>query len=451
MITKTKTVVNFSGNSAPRASDVRSRVSFLPSFVQKPIYTKPIEPVVHKRKHVPNPAVLSIDYQDPLPVEHKNVPSFVKATFTDDIDIIKIHGAIKATFEHGLYNLNNMKLKIEELSNNLRGDSLSLIDAEKIGSQIDTITNKINNLESMEEWHHYVDKVKPVLDKYLPLASDETMGIVVFSSMVKVEDPEVVEKRLDIIEKYIKIASFYISMDVTSKTKNSTNCPGCDCDTSDHVDVCEGILVCECGYQQINVIKHSTFKDANRVNVSGRSDYDDRTTFIKALDCFSGIKTSKIPDLLFVMLDEYFVNRGFPSGEEIKNTRKLLPNGKKEGTNNELLVTALAETNNANYYSQANCIAVTYWGWVLPDVSHLRDKVIFDYEATQKVYNEFKERESSLNVHIRMYLHYTSLGCNFKKSDFKIPTSPDSLTYHDKMWRIMCEKAETEINYIPFL
>lgn len=445
-MTKTTRVISFSGNSAPSTFNSYVRPSH--SLTHVPKYTTAPTGII-TRKPVIKSIGIFVDYEDPQPKEHENVPSFVKATFTNDINIFKIHSAIKTVFEDQLFNIDKMKLKIEDLSGDLRVRFLSLVDAKRIGNEIDALDKKIKSLETHSGWRGYVEKVRPILDRYLPLASDETKGVINFTSDIKHEDSEILEKRLKTIEEYIKIAGCYIPMDITSKTRNSSNCPGCDKDTSDHVDISDGILECECGYQQINVIKHSTFKDSNRVNVSGRSDYDDRTTFIKALDHFFGVKTTKIPERLYEMLDEYFAKCNLPSGEYVRNNVELLADGKRKGTSVDLLIKALSATSNANYYSQVNCIAAVYWGWVLPDISHLRDKVIYDYDETQKVYMEVKERESSLNIQIRLYLHLNALGCSFLKTDFKMPASPDSLAYHNKMWYIMCER--THVKYTPFI
>jgi hypothetical protein len=178
-----------------------------------------------------------------------------------------------------------------------------------------------------------------------------------------------------------------------------------------------------------------------RVNVGGRSGYKDRLTFIKTLDHFMGLKIPKIPEKLYDMLDEYFIKEGFPTGKEICETAPLLPNGQRRGTSVDLMVKALAATSNTSFYDCINHIGSIYWKWKLPDLSELREVIIKDYDETQEVYEEIRERGSSLNSQIRTFAHLKARGYECDFSNFKILTTRDSLEYHHRMLEIMFKRV----------
>lgn len=395
---------------------------------------------------LPLPNEININISHPLPIEHSNIPTLVKATYSKDVDIIRIHSAIRAIFESRMFNIPKLEAKIQNLKDDLHTDFLSLIEAEKISQNIFTLEKEINSLKSGNGWESYSSRVKDILYEYAPLASDEVKGIVRFSgTQDENEDAETINRRLFLISSYLRVAGEYMSLDITPEYEGRSGCPACGKEIDeDLADLEEGMAICECGYQEATLVKFSTYKDTQRVNVSGRSDYEDRSTFIKALDQFMGIRIPKIPQKLYEMLDTYFVSLGFPSGDHIKENHEIMSNGKKKGTSVSLLIQALSATSNSSYYNYINYIAANYWGWSLPDLSEIREGVIYDYDETQKVYNEIKERDSSLNVQIRLFLHLRARGYECEWSDFKIISSRESLEYHHRMWKIMCERTHVE-------
>jgi hypothetical protein len=108
-----------------------------------------------------------------------------------------------------------------------------------------------------------------------------------------------------------------------------------------------------------------------------------------------------------------------------------------------MMYEALNETNNSAYYEDINLILHLYWGWSLPDISQLEDRIMEDYITTQQIYNAIpnKDRDASLNIQFRLFVHLKAVDYPCTKDDFKIQTSRDSLIFHNEMWKIMCEKS----------
>jgi hypothetical protein len=165
---------------------------------------------------------------------------------------------------------------------------------------------------------------------------------------------------------------------------------------------------------------------------------------------YQGKQPNKPPEKLYEQLDEYFIKIGKQTGEEIRKL-STTSEGKKKGTSRQLMYEALGETNNSAYYDDINLIMNIYWGWDLPDISDIEEKIMEDYINTQQVYNAIpnKDRNASLNIQFRLFVHLKALDYPCSKEEFKIQTSRDSLEFHQDMWMIMCEK--TGLKFHPVL
>lgn len=392
-----------------------------------------------------------IDISEPLPL-NESPPDLVKATYKNDLDILKIHKAIRALFGYKKHNLLLYKKEIETHKITIKVQYLSSIESMKLNEKISELEAQINQIENGIEWGNYIRQAEPILREYIPLSSDEVRGVIVFSGKKNLseENLERVEQRLNLIDKYLKIAEKYIRLDIIHEINMDVKCPGCGNDSRQtYVEEDSGMVTCICGYQQFTLTKNSTYKDSSRVNINGRSTYEDRTTFIKAIERLMGLKINRIPNNLYKMLDDYFIKESFPIGEQVKQMYPLLENGQRDKTSINLMITALAATKNSSYYDCVHYIATNYWGWNLPNLSLLQEDIINDYDITQKVYDEIRERDSSLNVQIRLYLHLRARDYPCELTDFKTLHSRDSLEYHNKMWKIMCER--TGVKFTPLI
>lgn len=428
-------------NIRPRNVKASTQMSCMPATpmvaVQQISFALPAQTVQHFETSVPKPSLL-------------DAPTAVKSTYEDDLNIIKIHEAIVARFASLRGQIPAMEARIAGLTNSLDVKHYSIIQKKSFMDRISVLRNDIRDLDSGTRWQTYITAAKPLLEEYIPLSSDEVRGIVkIGNRKPQIVDISRVEQRLDIIEEYIKVASRYIDIDVSKIGVLTSKCPNCGIDFSElHIDDEFGLHLCECGYERENLSKGSSFKDAGRVNAGTRNNYDDLETFERGLSRYEGKYPDKIPDALYASLDEYYVSKGFFSSDYIREL-PVQANGHKEGTSISLLVDGLSKTNNAAYYNSVSLIAHRYWGWVLPNLDGIRDRILESYTRTQKVHDEIKTRDSSLNVNIRIYLHLKAEGFPCAWEDFKILSSRDSLEYHQNMWKTMC--SQTGTRYIEII
>jgi hypothetical protein len=381
-------------------------------------------------------------------------PDLVKGSYTTDLNIFKIDEAIQTRFTFFKQNIPNLKKEIKELEKKLENENrlLNFNDIRKINIEIKEYKDKIEDYENDNSKKVYDSKVKDILKNYEAVASNSSKGLVIFKKKTEEDTSEKVEKRLALIRDYLEIAKDYIRIEIIHKVPVKAMCPICNADFSNnYIDECSGLSTCsKCGYERESISHHSTFKDSQRVNIGNRNNYDDCENFRKVLMRFQGKQPNRPPNKLYEQLDEYFHKIFKPKGSEIM-VLPMTHEGKKKGTSRQMMFEALNETNNSAYYDDINLIMHNYWGWELPDITELEEKIMEDYMTTQQIYNSIphKDRNASLNIQFRLFVHLKAIGYPCTKEDFKIQTSRDSLEFHQEMWKIMCEK--TGLKFYPVI
>ena len=122
---------------------------------------------------------------------------------------------------------------------------------------------------------------------------------------------------------------------------------------------------------------------------------------------------------------------------------------KKEDTNKKMIWNALEKLGYNQYYDEVSYICHIYWGWKLPDLTFYRDRILRDYQTTQKIWNKIKKdyrRSASLGTQYRLYVQLLAIDYPFcEREDFRIQEMVESLRLHNHAWQIMCEEAN--VNY----
>ena len=385
--------------------------------------------------------------------EYDDPPDLIRGSYTTDLNIVKIHEAIEARYTYFKSHLEEYKEEIQNQENLIIGKhSFSINEVKKMKNEIKILKEQIYDYEHDISLNEYRKVALPIIEEYNKVASHKSKGFVVFKKKVEEESKEKIDYRLQIIRQYLDHAREYIQIEMIHKMDLKANCPVCGLDFSKiFTDEDSGLCNCpNCGYEREAISHTSTYKDSQRVNIGNRNNYDDCENFRKALMRYQGKQPHKPPEKLYEQLDDYFENIGKAHRNDIKKLPKT-SEGRKKGTSRQLMFEALGETNNSAYYDDINLIMHIYWGWDLPDVSDLEEKIMEDYINTQQVYNAIpnKDRNASLNIQFRLYVHLKALDLPCNKEDFKIQTSRDSLEFHQAMWKIMCEK--TGIKFYPIL
>jgi hypothetical protein len=388
-------------------------------------------------------------------------PTAAYATFRDDLNIFKIHEAIRARYCFKLANIKEVESDIEKLKARLRNEKITIVECTTLTRLIAEMIEENKKTRDLEGWKAYLSNVKELLQSYAKLTSvNSVRGTVIFgngtpeSHAAPIDTEDIKFQRQITIHKYLRFASDHIEIHAFPSGSGKTYCPVCNASLEDATFSEEhGTYVCSCGRETIGATRMSTFRDSARVDTGVKNSYEDLANFIKRIDAFEGKQRTQPPEILYNQLEEYFLSNPLDSGKTPAQIRDdpLTHSGKKEGTSIALLGEALLQTSNSAFYRDSELIAHRLWGWKLPDLSvgNIRRQIINDYVETQKVYEEIKERESSLNVNLRLFFHLRARDYPCELTDFKVVSSRDSLEYHQKMMSEMCRRCG--LKFTPIL
>jgi len=165
-------------------------------------------------------------------------PNLIEAMYKNDLNIIKIHEAIRAVFGYKYGTVSNLKKEKDNLNNEiLNNKNLNIIELKDKQGKVNSLEYDILDIKNGKSWIEYVEKAKPLLQSYLPVSSDESRGIINISVYKqKDEDMDIVNKRHKIISDYLELARNYIKLNIQSETPNVSTCSVCNKNISDIED-----------------------------------------------------------------------------------------------------------------------------------------------------------------------------------------------------------------------
>lgn len=386
----------------------------------------------------------------------EELPNKIQGTYNEDYNILYIDEIIRKKLQQEKYgHLTYLKNQYSTLEKEIMQPQ-TYIMREKSLSMMDSIKQEIEQIETGARIKIYNEKVKDIIINYKKYSGQ--IKTVIFDVEEKEHYEEInsdVRYRLSYIDKFLDIASEYIQLDIIRINNRPTNiCIGCGFSLSKIATNEEGTQRCpECHTEHNVIITAKLAKDGARINTNNSSEDESIDNFLRAFIRYQGLQTDIPPDSLYEELDEYFQRHGRPCGEEIRQL-PINNRGRKGDTNHKMIWSALSQIGRAEYYEDANLIGHIYWGWMLPNVMHLRERIIDKYNKTQKGFYQIPAEErcrtSSLGTQYRLWRHLQLEGHECYIDEFKIAENPESLRIHNKLWRLMCEAAnDPEIYYIP--
>lgn len=363
--------------------------------------------------------------------------------YKGDCNIIEVHKKLLEYFKEKLSQLAEWKQEKESLTRNLyeRRFQLTLVDQGVIRRKIESLEKIITETEENRAYSSYYERVKPLLRSYKELGGGTTVVRFGAKRTETQVDTKHLEKQ-DIIDQYLDIAYQYVDpseLEVVREIKViSDQCANCQSKELDNS--LDGFIIClKCGVSRGTLTKASYQNNNRKASSSNKNTYEDRENFEKALKRYQGKQVNKLPIDLSSKLDRYFKERDLPTSEEVR--KMPLVNGRRGTLTKKSLFKALKDIKYSAYYEDINLITNIYWGWDLPDVSHLEEAIMNDYDQVQKVFEVIKRgRKSCLNIQYRLYRHLEHRGFPCRLEDFKIVETRDILEGYEQIWGQICEK-----------
>ena len=358
----------------------------------------------------------------------------IRDTFTDDYDILLIHRRIikklEAEKNTKIPKLMKEITRLQELANLAKKP----IDKYRYTDKIKELDKQRSDLECDVRVHEYREATEPLLTMY--------------SKTHESKDKIEIQRRIDVIEEYIRVANKYAKIEVVRLLPEYTLCDNCGFDLKD-VDADEDNIVCP---QCETIIRryvdsrevYNEYSDTYTTNSSGSVSGDDSRNFRDTLKRFQGKEIVNIPQALYDALDKYFHDINFYDGQYFREMGNL-PNGTKQGTSKKIMSEALKKTGYSSYYENEAYICREYWGWILPDLSRFEDIIIELYFKFQACYQSVKgfDRKSSLGTQVILWLIMQNLDIPCSRNDFRLVEIEKTVTYY----RQILEECTKKLNW----
>ena len=381
------------------------------------------------------------------------IPNSIDVVFEEDYDITYIDDIIrKKLILERILRLPELKKELIIMSS-LYEDIITISEKQKIRKNIDYLTNEINHIESGGRWRNYTSNVNSLIKSYredfVHGKYRKALGTI---DEIVIDDSN--DDLIDLIYSYIRIASQYITLNVSRiYVSRAVRCYNCAYPLDQYQ--CNTFLrvVCvRCNAEQTSSTLMKTSKD---VKSSSKKPKDDETldNFLKTFNQKLGKENVILPYDLFDKLDEYYSSHGCPIGEEVRQM-PLNSDNKRGNSNHEVLHDALKAIGEPDFYKNMDYIGSLYFGWKLYDFEYLRPIIIMDYLETQKVYlsldETFRNRQSSLGTQYRLRKHLQLRGFMLPQSEFKIAKNIGSRHNHERVWKIMITNTgNPDHHFIP--
>lgn len=383
-----------------------------------------------------------------LSTHYEECPGEINVCIENDVDLPKIHLAIKSTM---IFILRQHDLLIEE------GNILiSLVDEmdknslkyTKIVNRIKEIDEELEKINILDKWSQYEKESIPILNRYVEVMTDEVKGII--SSSSNDENPDKIEERITLITQYIDLVKKLdlVRLNLSYKYDDSNTCPSCGYDMTDLELSADGRYVCKCGY----------YDDDTTQNIQGQGQTDVIKIPIpkvkpdilismdKWLNRFLGTSEESFPEVeMFKKFDEMCIKQGWPTGEEVRN-------GNDNDADLDRLLNLMSLCKYPQYYKLRNIIRHRYWNWQLPTMtdeqkSRFRNKIVL----SQEVYTKYALRKQNINQDIRGWYHIKDAGADFPLSWFKMTKNISTLEEADYVYELICKDPECDMTFYPIL
>lgn len=401
----------------------------------------------------------------------------ITGEFTNDFDINYFHNRVLSILKNEkIYLVSDLKVKIIKNIGKINVRKLTMIKFNSLRASIISNMNKIKSILSDERINSYLEQSKPLLaqyNAYKEISLRESINKNYnFIDLINIKSDDNSSIKADIIEFYLEVASNFIDMNIIRKKEVlEDRCMCClislkDCQTNDN-----GFIICpndDCNAENpggVICIKNN-FEESHK---SKSSDVKSAENFFKVLANYQGksIKLSKEEeDKIMKLLDEHFINDYKPNyTSEIVKQLPLNSRGRRGDTTHKMLISALQKIRKTKYYKYVNYLGHKYWGWKLPDVSHLEETIKTYFINDQQHYNQIpiskRNRKSILGMQFLLFNYLKAVGHECYEDEFKIAEDERSYDIHIENWseirknskniKFNTNTEDVDVSTIPFV
>jgi hypothetical protein len=356
-----------------------------------------------------------------------------------NFDILAMDQEIQKKFQDDQKNLEKYKKNLSELELTLKNcgevQNSSIMDLKK---SIGRLTERINNIENNVDYHEYLSKTEEILSVYRELLKKP--AVVSFMNTGKdkdKEDDKTSEEMRIIQKKYLKIAEKYKRIENIKNKKRSpinTKLKCVNCGNKKDFVIEDIYYVCTNCYAQDNIPQSlsSSFKDTDRINITAKYTYDRKVHFKDCINQYQAKQNCTIEDKVYKDIEEALEKNKLVDSSYERGDKRRYRNVKKEN-----IYMFLKDMGHSKNYENLNLIHHVITGIKPPDISHLEEKLLNDFDLIVETYDKlFKNKVERVNFISTQHVLYQLLlkhkhPC--KKEDFISLKTIDRQIFHDNI------------------
>jgi len=372
----------------------------------------------------------------------------------NNIDILSIHNQIIQKFQEKEGEIANTHLRLSHLKS-LPKEHISNSVNKKLTLQERELEHEIRDTENKSSYHYYLLEAIPILDHYKKLKKEKTFRFNFLDNTMECtrDLDEVIQKYMRLIRPLIS----YISLDVPIQEthfyqKNTdvmvppSSCPECK---SEHpfLSIDNNPTCSECGVVVSHTHNSISFKDIHRVNIYNKYTYDRRTHFRDTINQFQGKQNAVIDPSLYTDLTERLVSYHLiPEDWEDQMHKQNVPRETVfEKVEKQHIMLFLKDMKQSKYYEDINLIYHHITHKPIPDISHLENTLMNDFDMLIDQYdktikNNQSSRKNFINTQYVLYQLLKRHKYPCRQDDFSMLKTIDRKYYHDEVCRKLFEE-----------
>jgi hypothetical protein len=312
----------------------------------------------------------------------------------------------------------------------------------------------------IENFNFYLVSSVSIIDEFIE--TKKNIQKISFFKMNNSTSNQNKKKIQDIIDKYIQLVDYYfpgkynnywtLENDKYQKRKkihisSIKECPTCNGDNEQFV-IADNHIVCSFCGTVISTTNDNliSFRDIERINIGSKYTYDRKTHFRECIKRFQGKQNVNIPPKLFDDIIQQIISyQLIPKNFDNFEKKEVFKNVKREH-----IQMILKDLGYSKYYEDIVYIYHKITGHEIPDITHLENNLINDFDLLLECYDAtFKtERKNFINNQYVLYQLLRKYKYNCRKEDFQFLKTNDRKYYHDVVCQQLFEKLGWNFNAV---
>ena len=369
----------------------------------------------------------------------------------DECDIIHLDEKIKQQFENDTKNLSVYKNRLEEIKTKLENKKdmkyRSILELE---AEEKELIKTINSVEDPAVFGEYLYLSHSILNEYKEELNKPIVRKFSSASCRKSS----IEKD-NIIKRFVALAKDYISITTSPKKKAKKEKDElvdieeiCSCGSKDFEIEENSLKICiRCGEENKIISQQTEFKDIDRINITQKYKYGMKIHFKDTMNQFQGKQNKFISPKVHKDLEAEFDKYGI-TNKEGKTLHEKYAKVTKEN-----IKMFLSYTGNNKHYEDITMLCYYYTGVPPPDISHLEDVLLHDFDEVEAGYAKIskeskRERLNFLNNQyiLLQLLRRRKFKCNI--DDFSILKTFDKQLEHDEIYEQICNAIDWQFRRV---